>query len=175
MLTTSLEFPSLASPDAFALAPLKPPTVATSPAVETVRVLHLINGEHYSGAERVQDLLARELPQFGYEVGFACVKPFRFPDGPRNEVGSAGGTADARPVRSARRQETGPPDPRRATTRWSTPTRRVPRWSAGWPRSGPACRSFTTSTAPPATTRRVSFSTPSMPWSNGTACAARTV
>ena len=46
---------------------------------ETVRALHLINGEHYSGAERVQDLLARQLPQFGYDVGFACLKPFRFP------------------------------------------------------------------------------------------------
>jgi glycosyltransferase involved in cell wall biosynthesis len=50
-----------------------------SSATKTVRVLHLINGEHYSGAERVQDLLARQLPQFGYEVGFACVKPVRFP------------------------------------------------------------------------------------------------
>jgi glycosyltransferase involved in cell wall biosynthesis len=43
-------------------------------------VLHLINGEHYSGAERVQDLLARQLPRFGCEVGFACVKPRKFPD-----------------------------------------------------------------------------------------------
>jgi glycosyltransferase involved in cell wall biosynthesis len=46
---------------------------------ETINVLHLVNGEHYSGAERVQDLLARRLPQFGCEVGFACVKPRRFP------------------------------------------------------------------------------------------------
>lgn len=43
------------------------------------RVLHLINGEHYSGAERVQDLLALRLPEFGFEVGFACVKPGKFP------------------------------------------------------------------------------------------------
>jgi phosphatidyl-myo-inositol alpha-mannosyltransferase len=42
--------------------------------------LHLVNGEHYSGAERVQDLLARQLPRFGCEVGFACVKPQRFPN-----------------------------------------------------------------------------------------------
>ena len=41
--------------------------------------MHLVNGEHYSGAERVQDLLARQLPRFGCEVGFACVKPQRFP------------------------------------------------------------------------------------------------
>jgi glycosyltransferase involved in cell wall biosynthesis len=43
------------------------------------RVLHVINGEHYSGAERVQDLLAAHLPEEGYEVGFACLKPDRFP------------------------------------------------------------------------------------------------
>ncbi len=43
-----------------------------------LRVLHLINGEHYSGAERVQDLLALRLPEFGFEVGFACLKPNRF-------------------------------------------------------------------------------------------------
>jgi glycosyltransferase involved in cell wall biosynthesis len=44
-----------------------------------VRVLHVVNGEHYSGAERVQDLLAGYLPACGYDVGFACVKPGRFP------------------------------------------------------------------------------------------------
>ena len=43
------------------------------------RVLHVINGEHYSGAERVQDLLADGLPEQGFEVGLACVKPDRFP------------------------------------------------------------------------------------------------
>lgn len=43
------------------------------------KVLHLINGEHFSGAERVQDLLAMAMPQFGYEIGFACVKPGKFP------------------------------------------------------------------------------------------------
>lgn len=42
------------------------------------RVLHVINGEDYSGAERVQDLLALRLPELGFEVGFACVKPGRF-------------------------------------------------------------------------------------------------
>ncbi len=50
------------------------------PALPAVRrVLHLINGEHYSGAERVQDLLGLYLPQSRYEVGFACLKPDRFP------------------------------------------------------------------------------------------------
>jgi glycosyltransferase involved in cell wall biosynthesis len=46
---------------------------------QPVFALHLVNGEHYSGAERVQDLLARQLPRFGCEVGFACVKPRKFP------------------------------------------------------------------------------------------------
>ncbi|HID78516.1 MAG TPA: glycosyltransferase family 1 protein, partial [Planctomycetaceae bacterium] len=41
-------------------------------------VLHVINGEHYAGAERVQDLLAARLPQFGFRVTFACLKPGRF-------------------------------------------------------------------------------------------------
>lgn len=45
---------------------------------DTIRVLHVINGEHYSGAERVQDLLGLCLPEFGYDVGFACVKPGKF-------------------------------------------------------------------------------------------------
>ncbi|MEM8947175.1 MAG: glycosyltransferase [Planctomycetota bacterium] len=53
-------------------APQAPTPIATH------RVLHVINGEHYSGAERVQDLLALQLPNFGYEVAFACVKPYRF-------------------------------------------------------------------------------------------------
>src|SRR5262245_41557397 len=48
-------------------------------ASTTIRALHLVNGEHYSGAERVQDLLATQLPRLGCEVGFICVKPRRFP------------------------------------------------------------------------------------------------
>ncbi|HVT30210.1 MAG TPA: glycosyltransferase [Lacipirellulaceae bacterium] len=54
-------------------------TASSTPAPRSILALHLINGEHYSGAERVQDLLARQLPSFGCEVGFACVKPRRFP------------------------------------------------------------------------------------------------
>ena len=37
-------------------------------------MLHLINGEFYAGAERVQDLLALQLGRFGFEVEFACLK-----------------------------------------------------------------------------------------------------
>ena len=54
------------------------PAWADPAATEPVRVLHLINGEHYSGAERVQDLLALNLGGCGYEVGFGCLKPGRF-------------------------------------------------------------------------------------------------
>lgn len=51
-----------------------------SPKTAAVKVLHLINGEHFSGAERVQDLLAQALPEFGYEVGFVCLKAKKFPE-----------------------------------------------------------------------------------------------
>jgi exopolysaccharide biosynthesis WecB/TagA/CpsF family protein len=47
-------------------------------ATQTARVLHVINGEHYSGAERVQDLLAQRLGEFGFTVDFACLKPGMF-------------------------------------------------------------------------------------------------
>lgn len=62
----------LEAPNSHVLPSRAPPGVA--------RVLHVINGEHYAGAERVQDLLALRLAEFGYEVGFACVKPGRFPE-----------------------------------------------------------------------------------------------
>lgn len=57
---------------------------ASIPTSETIvpirgRVLHLINGEHYSGAEKVQDLLGLNLPKVGYDLEFACVKAARFP------------------------------------------------------------------------------------------------
>jgi glycosyltransferase involved in cell wall biosynthesis len=65
---------------------MSPPLLAehsrkiTAPAATSpTQVLHLINGEHYSGAERVQDLLALRLPDFDFRVGFACLKPDRFP------------------------------------------------------------------------------------------------
>lgn len=47
---------------------------------KTVKILHLINGEFYAGGERVQDLLASRLPEFGYEVVFVCLKEGIFDD-----------------------------------------------------------------------------------------------
>ncbi|WP_202804249.1 glycosyltransferase [Pleurocapsa sp. PCC 7319] len=41
--------------------------------------MHLTNGEHYAGIEKILDLLAQFLPNCGFEVCFACLKPDRFP------------------------------------------------------------------------------------------------
>src|SRR5262245_9589352 len=52
--------------------------VDTKPAQRAAHVLHLINGEHYAGAERVQDLLSARLGEFGFRVSLACAKPGQF-------------------------------------------------------------------------------------------------
>ena len=44
-----------------------------------MKVLHVINGEYYAGAEKVQDLLALGLTDLGHEVSFVCFKPDKFP------------------------------------------------------------------------------------------------
>ncbi|MGE4504503.1 MAG: glycosyltransferase [Desulfovibrionaceae bacterium] len=43
------------------------------------KTIHIVNGEYYAGAERVQDHLAACLPGFGWEVHFVCLKPVLFP------------------------------------------------------------------------------------------------
>lgn len=43
-----------------------------------LKVLHVVNGEHFSGAERVQSHLGRCLTKFGVSADFACVKPGKF-------------------------------------------------------------------------------------------------
>jgi len=53
--------------------PLPPPPI-------TLSVLHLVNGEHFAGAERVQSHLGRCLPALGVRADFACLKPGRFAD-----------------------------------------------------------------------------------------------
>ncbi len=47
-------------------------------AVAATPVLHIINGEHYAGAERVQDLLGQQLGNFGYRAAYACLKHGQF-------------------------------------------------------------------------------------------------
>ena len=75
----------------------------TRPEIATTHVLHVINGEHYAGAERVQDLLALHLREFGFDIGFACLKPGRFPEvresqeAPLHRLGMHG-RFDLRPV-----------------------------------------------------------------------------
>jgi phosphatidylinositol alpha-mannosyltransferase len=59
------------------------------------RVLHIINGEFFAGAERVQDLLAQQLPAFGDEVGFVCLK-----DGVFNQYRRSQCPATVLPMRS---------------------------------------------------------------------------
>ncbi|MDG2221484.1 MAG: glycosyltransferase family 4 protein [Rubripirellula sp.] len=60
---------------------MKPPeavVVPTQPVAIDTRVLHIVNGEHFSGAERVQSHLGRCLPKFGIQADFACLKPGKF-------------------------------------------------------------------------------------------------
>ena len=71
------------------LAPSFSPTVsaptvvfhrATAPTQRGLSSLHLINGEHFSGAERVQQILGNRLPDFGVSANFVCLKPGKFPE-----------------------------------------------------------------------------------------------
>ncbi|TWT88870.1 Glycogen synthase [Pseudobythopirellula maris] len=104
----------------FAAAPVAfvPPTTAASaehpnaspaaPPEQTLSVLHVVNGEHYAGAERVQDLLALGLPQQGCGVAFASLVRGRFgdcrrsTDTPLHEL-TMRGKADLRVVRQVAR------------------------------------------------------------------------
>jgi glycosyltransferase involved in cell wall biosynthesis len=45
---------------------------------QELSVLHVINGEHFSGAERVQQLLGKRLPEYGVAADFACLKAGKF-------------------------------------------------------------------------------------------------
>lgn len=72
------------------------------------RVLHVVNGEHYAGAERVQDLLGGALPGFGYLAEIACVKPGQFAGSRKNRQVPLwecrmGGRFDLRPAQALAR------------------------------------------------------------------------
>ncbi len=85
MQTTNQGTSFPAAPAAFPVAQ-ESSTAASSPSQTSDRttepglrrVMHIINGEHFSGAERVQQLLGKRLGQFGYDPQFACVKPGKF-------------------------------------------------------------------------------------------------
>lgn len=57
-----------------------PTTDQRSAPPGTQAVLHVINGEFFSGAERVQQLLGKRLGNEGFEPHFACLKPGKFRD-----------------------------------------------------------------------------------------------
>jgi len=63
--------------------------VDPKPAID-LRVLHLVNGEHFSGAERVQSHLGRCLPKLGVAADFACVKPGKFANVLTEQAGAWG-------------------------------------------------------------------------------------
>jgi len=54
-------------------------TLAEPKTQKRIKVLHVVNGEYYAGAEKVQDLLALHSRQFGIDSGFACVRGNQFP------------------------------------------------------------------------------------------------
>ncbi|MGD9722721.1 MAG: glycosyltransferase [Pirellulales bacterium] len=81
---------------------------AADAARHLVRVLHIINGEHYAGAERAQDLMALRLPEFGYEVTFVCLKHGKFAEARRSQAAPLvtlpmRGRFDLRPARAVAR------------------------------------------------------------------------
>jgi hypothetical protein len=70
-----------------------------------LKVLHVVNGEHFSGAERVQSHLGRCLPKYGVAADFASVKPGKFAE---MVIEKDGECANDQPLRSSCRME----DPR---------------------------------------------------------------
>ena len=72
------QFPATASPDSIVVQLDNGRAAAAIRQSRTTGVLHLINGEHFSGAERVQQHLGHQLIQFGFTSHFACLKPGKF-------------------------------------------------------------------------------------------------
>ena len=69
--------------------------LATEPPCKEIKVLHVVNGEYFSGAERVQSHLGRCLPAYRVTAGFACVKPGKFAAMLREKNGQWGSGFDA--------------------------------------------------------------------------------
>lgn len=71
---------SLAEPamDSYSISGL--PKLFAERAKKPIGVLHLINGEHFSGAERVQQHLGKKLPEEAVDAHFVCLKPGKFPE-----------------------------------------------------------------------------------------------
>ncbi|MCR9200735.1 MAG: glycosyltransferase family 4 protein [Planctomycetaceae bacterium] len=79
------------------------PAGSTASTPHCGRVLHVVNGQHYAGAARVQDLLALKLPGCGFDVSFATLLPGRFESERRSQTPlhhiPMHGRLDLRPVR----------------------------------------------------------------------------
>lgn len=80
------------------------PTPPSTSVPRYGRVLHVVNGEHYAGAARVQDLLALQLPDCGFDVSFATLLSGRFASERRSQQTPLHhvpmyGRLDFRPVR----------------------------------------------------------------------------
>jgi glycosyltransferase involved in cell wall biosynthesis len=79
--TATFDLAGTAPPVVITPSSTRPVTVESSevqPA--TLKVLHVVNGEHFSGAERVQSHLGRCLPDSGVAADFVSVKPGKFAD-----------------------------------------------------------------------------------------------
>ncbi len=72
---TDINFPTTVNSPEFVL---NFPVPQREERLALTKVLHVINGEHFSGAERVQQLLGKRSAQFGFDAIFACVKPGKF-------------------------------------------------------------------------------------------------
>lgn len=70
--------PTLAHHPLTVVTPAHSPVSESPTSQSLTSVLHVINGEHFSGAERVQQLLGQQLAPFGFNAHFACVKPGKF-------------------------------------------------------------------------------------------------
>jgi len=75
--TAYSEFPIVAVPG---IRPPSPRELRIFKRSKELSVLHLINGEYFSGAERVQQLLGKRLPEYGVAIDFVCLKPGKFPE-----------------------------------------------------------------------------------------------
>lgn len=60
------------------VAPEAMASAAGGDVAPAISVLHIINGQHFAGAERVQMHLARCLPENGFLADFVCLRPGRF-------------------------------------------------------------------------------------------------
>ena len=77
-MSPSLTAPGSTSTSNGPLAIRSFPRLHADSEASTLGVLHLINGEHFSGAERVQQLLGNCLPDYGIDAHFVCLKPGKF-------------------------------------------------------------------------------------------------